>query len=230
MNQRAVKNLNKYMKRKYRENPDYYILKCDISKFFYSINKKILYSIIESKVKDRDFLEFTKKIIFQRSSSNTGIPIGNYTSQYFANIYLNELDHYIKEKLKVKYYVRYMDDFVLLLDNKEESKEILEKIREFLSKNLRLSLNKKTNYLKNKQGVNFCGYKLKGTQITLLKKSKKKIYKNVRIWNNQYRAKNLDFKKTIMQLNSWQGHASHTTKIGLIKDVLNKCEWLYDEL
>ncbi len=64
-----------------------------------------------------------------------GIPIGNYTSQYFANIYLNELDHFVKEKLKIKYYVRYMDDFILLTKNKEHAKEVLSEIRKFLDKN-----------------------------------------------------------------------------------------------
>ena len=225
----AVETLNKFMKRMYRENPDYYILKCDVAKFFYSIDKNILYKIIENKVKDRDFLEFTKKILFQKSNSDKGIPIGNYTSQYFANIYLNELDHYIKEELKIKYYVRYMDDFVLLTNSKEESKEVLDKIEEFLDKNLKLKLNKKTNYMKNKQGVNFCGFKLKQGKITLLKQSKKKIYKKVRNWNKKYKAKKLDFKQASMQLNSWKGHASHTTNNGIINDVMKRCDWLYDE-
>lgn len=105
---KAIEKLQYYMKIKYKHNKDYYILKCDISKFFYNIDKEILYKIISKKVKDKDFLEFTKKLIFD-GTGKVKIPIGNYTSQWFANIYLNELDHFVKEKLGIKFYIRYMD-------------------------------------------------------------------------------------------------------------------------
>lgn len=74
------------------------------------------------------------KMLIYHDNNPVGIPIGNYTSQYFANIYLNTLDHYVKEELKIKYYVRYMDDFVLLLNNKEEAKEILKRIKSLILK------------------------------------------------------------------------------------------------
>lgn len=81
---------------------------------------------MKKKISDELLLKFTEELIFD-GTGDIGIPIGNYTSQYFANIYLNELDHYIKETLQIKYYVRYMDDFILLLKTKEEAKEVLEK-------------------------------------------------------------------------------------------------------
>ena len=93
------------MKRKYN---NYYVLKCDIKKYFYSIDKNILFNILKRNIKDKKLLSFTKIIIFD-DNEEKGIPIGNYTSQFFANIYLNELDHYVKEKLQLKYYGRYMD-------------------------------------------------------------------------------------------------------------------------
>ena len=105
---KAVNMLKEYTDLMYKKNHDFYILKCDISKFFYNINKEILYNIILKNVKDQDFLNFTKKLIFD-GTGKIKIPIGNYTSQWFANIYLNEMDHYIKENLNIKYYVRYMD-------------------------------------------------------------------------------------------------------------------------
>ena len=126
----------------YKINKKFYILKCDVSKFFYSINKKKLYEIIKRHVKDKSFLNLTKDLICH-NKTKVGIPIGNYTSQYFANIYLNELEHFVKEKLRIKYYVRYMDDFVLLLKDKGECKIILEQIKGFLDKELELKLNKK---------------------------------------------------------------------------------------
>lgn len=223
---KAIKKLQHYMKSKYKINPDYYILKCDIRKFFYSINKQILYEIIERKIQDQDFLNFTKKLIFD-GTGKVKIPIGNYTSQWFANIYMNELDHYIKEKLNVKYYIRYMDDFVMLLDSKQESKEILEKIKIFLKEKLELELNSKTNYFKNKQGVNFCGYKIYNNKIYIVKGNKRKIFRKVRKWNKLYHEKKLDLYRAADSLKSWEGHASHCTSDGIIKSVETKCEWIY---
>ena len=78
----------------------------------------------------------------------------------FANVYLNELDQYVKHELKIKYYYRYMDDAVFLLENKDYAKEILLKVKTFLMENLKLELNQKTQIFKGEQGVNFCGYTL----------------------------------------------------------------------
>lgn len=149
---KAVKKLNKYMYEYNKINRDFYVLKCDVSKFFYSINKQRLYEIVNRYVKDKAFMKLTKDLIYH-DRNEVGIPIGNYTSQYFANIYLNELDHFVKEKLKIKYYVRYMDDFVLLLEDRNQCRVILEEIKEFLDKNLGLKLNKKTNYIIKKNWI-----------------------------------------------------------------------------
>ena len=176
---KASKKMQYYMKKSYKENPDFYILKCDVAKFFYSIDKQRLFNIIKRYVKDKKFLDLTKKIIFD-GTGKKGIPIGNYTSQYFANIYLNELDHYIKEKLGVKYYVRYMDDFVMVMQDKEECKKTKQLIEEFLEQKLDLKLNSKTSYFKHKQGLSFCGYRIFVNKIILINANKKKIYKRVR--------------------------------------------------
>ena len=182
---------------------------------------------MKRKVKDKQFLNLTKMLIYH-DNNPVGIPIGNYTSQYFANIYLNTLDHYVKEKLKIKYYVRYMDDFVLLLNSKEEARKILQKIKKFLEQKLELKLNPKTNYFKGKQGVIFCGYKIMSNYILLKKDNKKKIYNKVKMWNQVYREKKLNLKDTAMKLNSWIGHAQNANTYFLIKDIRSKCEWLYD--
>ena len=115
--------------------------------------------------------------------SNEGIknlPIGNYTSQMFANIYLNELDQYIKHKLCCKYYYRYMDDGIILTKTKQQAKEILESIKIFLKENLELELNKKTQIFKSKQGVNFCGYKINEYRLKIRDKGKRKLKKKVK--------------------------------------------------
>lgn len=222
----AIKKLQLYMQQMKRKNEEYYILKCDVAKFFNNIHKDILYKLIERKIKDKYFLECTKHILFD-GTYKVGIPIGNYTSQFFANIYLNELDHYVKEKLRVKYYIRYMDDFILLLSSKEEAILMKEKIQEFLEKKLKLSLNKKTNYFKNKQGVSFCGYHVYNNKIVLLNQNKKKIYKKVRNWNYLYSKGELDLFEAAQSLIAWIGHASAADSYEYIEKIKKKCDWYY---
>ena len=134
---------------------NYYILKMDIRKFFDNIDKDILYEILERKIKDKKVLWLTREIIYSINRKK-GMEIGNYTSQMFANIYLNEIDQYAKHTLKCKYYFRYLDDTVILLRTKEEAQLVLKKIQVFLKEKLELELNEKTQIFKNKQGVNFC--------------------------------------------------------------------------
>ena len=160
---------------------EYYILKMDVKKYFQSINKQKLLQIINRKIKDKKVLKILKEIIFsERTGIETGIAIGNYTSQIFANIYLNELDQYIKHKLRVKYYYRYMDDSIILVKTKEEANYILNKITNFLNSELYLELNQKTQVFKSKQGVNFCGYKINEYRIKIRNKGKKKLKKKIK--------------------------------------------------
>ncbi len=163
---------------------EYYILKMDIKKYFQNINKRKLFKIMCKKIKDKKVQWLLKEIIFS-DKNETGIAIGNYTSQIFANIYLNELDQYIKHKLKVKYYYRYMDDSIILIKTKEEAKNILNKIIIFLKDELYLELNKKTQIFKNKQGVNFCGYKINEYRIKIRDKGKKKLKKKIKTLKNK---------------------------------------------
>ena len=98
----------------------------------------------------------------------------------FANIYLDKIDWYVKEKLKIKYYSRYMDDSVALLKTKEEAILALEKIRKFLKENLHLELNSKTQIFKSSQGVNYCGYKINEYRLKIRDKGKKKLKKKIK--------------------------------------------------
>lgn len=158
---------------------EYYILKMDIKKYFENINKNIVYEILQRKIKDEKVLWLTKEILYSNNGENN-LPIGNYTSQMFANIYLNELDQYVKHKLKGKYYFRYMDDAILIRKTKEETKQDLENIKEFLREQLKLELNKKTQIFKNKQGINFCGYKINEYRLKIRDKGKRKLKKKVK--------------------------------------------------
>lgn len=196
---------------------EYYILKMDVSKFFASINKDILYEIVAKKVKDPDLLWLTKLIIY--SKNDDGIPIGNFPSQIFANIYLNELDQYVKHQLHVRFYYRFMDDMVIMLKDKNELKIVLSKIIDFLASTLKLSLNSKTNIFKCKQGVNFCGYKINEYRIKLRDKGKKKLKKKVKFLTKQVKLGNMDAKEAKRFLTGHYGYIKYADVYNLTSKI-----------
>lgn len=159
-----------------------YCLKLDVKKFYPSINKEICKRKFRKVIKDWDTLDLIDKII--DSSPDNGLPIGNYTSQWFANFYLQDLDHYIKEVLKVKYYIRYMDDMILFHRNKKELRKIKEMIENFLNKeNLVLKENWQL-FKVDSRPIDFIGYRFYRGHTTLrrgnflrIKRRAKKIYK-----------------------------------------------------
>lgn len=213
-----------------RNYGDFWILKCDIRKFFYSIDPYILFNILKKYISDKELLNFSHLLIFdgRDSSEKVGIPIGNYTSQFFANIYMNELDQFVKRVLKIKYYTRYMDDFIILAKTKSECIEIKKKVEEFLDCYLHLSLNDKSKYYPYSMGVNFCGYRIFATHRLLRLNSKKKIKRNVKTWNKLYKKNKLNFSSTIQSINSWLGHSEHCNSYNLQKKILNNCDFLYN--
>ena len=176
---KACLDLQKTMLHCRRKWNNYYILKMDVKKYFQNIDKSILFEILKRKIYDKKLLWLIKEIIYSNEGEK-GLPIGNYTSQMFANIYLNEMDKYIKQELHCKYVFRYMDDVIVLLKTKKEAKVVLEKIIVFLRDNLKLELNSKTQIFKNTQGVNFCGYKINEYRLKIRAKGKKKLKKKIR--------------------------------------------------
>ena len=168
---------------------EYYILKMDIRKYFDNIDKDILFNILKRKISDKKLLWLLNEIIYSNCTKEEknnpkiprkGLPIGNYTSQLFANIYLNEVDQYVKHNLKIKYYFRYLDDSVLFVKTKVEAKVCLEKIQIFLKENLGLELNEKTQIFKSKQGVNFCGYKINEYRLKIRDRGKRKLKNKIK--------------------------------------------------
>lgn len=151
-----------------------FALKCDVRKFFSSVNHNILMNLIEKKIKDNDTAWLAEVIVDSFKSysckgqtlaegsdpnGNKGMPIGNLTSQLFANIYLNKLDQFVKNRLRVKYYLRYCDDFIVLSDNTNYLRSVCSKIERFLKENLRLELHpEKISIIKFRQGIDFLGY------------------------------------------------------------------------
>ena len=146
-----------------------YCLKFDVSKFYPSINHDILMEKIRKKIKCKDTLWLLEEIV-RSPGGNTNTPIGNYLSQYFSNIYLSDFDHWIKEKKKMRYYIRYCDDGVILHNEKCVLEELSIEIEEYLRDRLSLTLNPKTRVLDvDKQGIDFLGYRC-FSNFTLLRK------------------------------------------------------------
>lgn len=184
---------------------NYYIIKMDVTKYFQNINKNVLYKIIQRKVKDEKLLWLTTQILYS-TDGEKGLPIGNYTSQCFANIYLNELDQYVKQKLKIKYWYRYMDDAIAFIKTKKEAIEKLEVIRKFLKEYLGLKLNNKTQIFKSRQGVNFCGYKINEYRLKIRKKGKQKLNKKIKILKIKIKEGNMTSKEATKYLAGHRGY------------------------
>lgn len=152
---RLAMNFHRLCKVKYKT---YYILKCDISKFFASIDHDILKKKLKRRIKDKDALKIVFDII---DSEENGLSIGAMTSQVLAIFYLNDMDHFIKETLKIKYLIRYQDDFLLFHPSKQYLKYCLEELKKFLEKE-KLVLNKKTRIYKSTNNFIFLGRKQNG--------------------------------------------------------------------
>jgi retron-type reverse transcriptase len=181
---RAVNHLNTFA-RKCSQNwrKDIFVLKCDVRKFFGSINKGILLNLIKRRVEDENVLWLIKIIIDSfNKESDEGLPLGNVTSQLFSNIYLNELDWFIKRQLKEKYYIRYCDDFVLISKDKSHLENVILVLNDFLLKKLKLFLHPdKISIRKYNQGIDFLGYVNFSHFRTLRTKTKRRIFRKIKL-------------------------------------------------
>lgn len=139
-----------------------YVLSMDISKYFASIDHAILFSLLKRKIRDTRILELCRRIIASTEDSpGCGIPIGNLTSQLFANIYLNEFDQYAKHTLRLPHYIRYMDDIAILSDDKQQLHEVKGAAAEFMRERLGLVLHpRKVQIMPTATGIDFLGYRI----------------------------------------------------------------------
>ena len=192
-----------------------YCLKLDVKKFYPSIDHNILKSIVRRKIKDKKLLVILDEII----DSSNGVPIGNYLSQFFANLYLTYFDHWLKEECKVKYYFRYADDIVILSDNKDFLHNILVAIKLYLKYELNLQV--KDNYQifpVESRGVDFVGYKFYHKYTLLRKSIKIKMLRLVNKYNKGLITRE-DFINRMASYSGWMKYCNS-------KHLLNKIEEL----
>lgn len=197
---RCHKQLNKLYN---LHNCKVWVLKCDIKKYFASINHDILLKLLMKKINDKMVIDLLKKI---KKSFNSGLPLGNLTSQLFANVYLNPLDHYIKEKLGVKVYLRYCDDFLLSSHSRNQLEIWLKDIRKFLLSNLKLKLHpNKIKFRLFNWGIDWLGYVLYPSYINIRNKTRKRMWRNVNNRVNMYMNGLLDRDSLRSVFASYQG-------------------------
>lgn len=196
---------------------DCWIIKADISKFFYNIDHDILKDIVEYFVEDEDVYWLCKKFI--DSTEEKGLPLGNQISQVFALLYLSGLDHFITGELGVKYYGRYMDDFYLIVESKQYAKCCLDAIYDFIY-SLGLKLNGKTQLIPFKNGIKFCGFHTyvtkNGEVIRKLKnENKRAVKKKFKKMIDLVKRGKLNKEKFYESYNAWKNHISHGNCIKL---------------
>lgn len=206
-----------------------WVLKCDIRKFFASINHKILLKILSRKIEDEDFYNLLLKIIESFYSDRTtdlankkGIPIGNLTSQFFSNIYLNELDQFIKHDLKIKYYLRYADDFAIISYDRGYLLSLIEPIRQFLAKELDLELHPdKISINKFRSGIDFLGYIVFPKYILPRTKTKRRLIGKIKEKIKAFKAEKITEESLNQTIQSYYGFLTHAATYKFRKDLEN---------
>jgi len=160
-----------------------WILKCDIKKFFASINHNILLEILTPRIQDENILWLLRQVVESFNAIDfvgVGLPLGNLTSQLFANIYLNEFDQFVKHRIKAKFYIRYADDFVILSENKTWLEEILPRIKNFLQDELKLEIHPDKIFIKTlASGIDFLGWVHSPNHRVLRTSTKRRMFKNL---------------------------------------------------
>lgn len=219
---RGIHALVKKLQSDLRKDPNgtMYCAKMDIRKFYPSINHEILKSIVKKKIKDKSLL----KLLFEIIDSADGVPIGNYLSQFFANLYMAYFDHWVKEELKVRYYYRYADDIVLLSDDKNQLRSWVLAIKVYLTNVLELKL--KDNYQiypVESRGIDFVGYVCYHDHTLLRKSIKLKLLGLVRAYSNNLISK----QKLQLKMASYFGWLKYCDSKNLLKKIYRETNIWY---
>jgi RNA-directed DNA polymerase len=223
----GLNRLERFMKEFYhKRGTDGYVLKADISKYFYRIRHDQLKHMLYRHISDKKLLWLLDRII-DSTPGGIGIPIGNMTSQWFAVFYLDVLDRLVKERLGIRWYSRYMDDFVLIHEDREYLKWCLAQIR-YLLDDLGLELNDKTQIFPLRNGVDYLGfhsYLTEDGQVVrkLRQSSKRRVKRKIGAFQRKYAAGEITFESMKASLQSWFAHAKHGDTYHLRNHILRRC-------
>ncbi len=196
-----------------------FYLKADIRKYFPSMDHSVLLKIIKRKIKDKEAFWLIEKII--RNSGERGLPIGNLTSQFFANVYLDLFDHYIKDRLGVRRYIRYMDDFVVFSNRKEDLKDILDEAYRLLKSRLHLELKWESCYINTRSnGLSFLGVRIFPTLIRIKSENLKRTLSRMRRREWEFSQGYIEEAKYLQSMMSLTGHLQAYNTRSLMKSIM----------
>jgi retron-type reverse transcriptase len=227
---KAVKNFGRFVFKVSRNfTRTCWTLKCDIRKFYDSIDHEILFKVLCKTIKDEKALRLLNNIIGSfhiEGVKGKGAPIGNLTSQIFTNVYLNEFDQFLKHNLRIKYYLRFADDCLFLSHKKQELVALIPKIQEFLSQHLKLILHPNKIILRPiQQGVDFLGYVTLPHHKVIRKTTERRMIRKLKkIQKDLYQDK-LTNKNMHQSLQSYLGMLSHANAHALSQELLNVFLW-----
>jgi RNA-directed DNA polymerase len=200
-----------------------YYLKCDIRKFFESINHDVLKRLLHRLFKDEKLLSLLATIIDHAvpdSVPGRGLAIGNLTSQHFANFYLGELDHFVKYRIGVKGYVRYMDDFISFSNDKESLRRLLAEIDRFVREELRLELKHSVTTLAPvSEGVSFLGFRIFPGVIRIKRENLVRMNQRVKRNEELYLQGRITEEKLVQSVGSIVAHASHVNSLAVRRKI-----------
>lgn len=205
---RAVKKVKHYVQRELRNVESVYVFQGDVHHYYESIRHDILLEQIRHTIRDKKLIAVWKSIIdgyHNDYSEEIGIPIGAVVSQLSANIYLNPFDHYVKEKLRCKYYARYMDDFVVIETDKRRLRNKVEHMEEYLKHVLKLELNERSKLYSVVQGIDFCGFRIFKNRVLPRKKNVRAAKARLKRYNEMYRRGEAEFDDVDARIQSYRG-------------------------
>lgn len=200
-----------------------YYFKADIAKYFASINHGILLNILERRIKEKKTIGLINKIL--KNYDKKGMPLGNLTSQFFANVYLHQLDFFIKHRLKVKYYLRYVDDFAILHENKGLLQWYKFRIEDFLQQNLKLVIHPQKCHIKRvKQGITFLGFRIYKKHKRLARKNMKKWQRDWKRLQKEYKEEKITYDKLYEKVEGWCAFAKQANTYKKRQNVAKELE------
>jgi len=194
-----------------------------VKHYFETVDHEILLKTIEKKIKDKNILWLIKIILENHKTKikSKGMPLGNLTSQFFANVYLNELDYYVKEHLKIKYYIRYVDDFAILSDSEKTLSKYRFLIDGFLRENLYLELHPEKTQISNVgRGTTFLGLRVFLRHKLLAKRNIRKFKNKINKLCWQYDAKEIDYDKIYDVIEGWTAYGKTANTYSLRTEIL----------
>lgn len=221
----SINRLTGFLKKEYniKKDNNIYFLKCDIKKYFPSINHNILLSLLKEAGFSSDELWLIRIFIDNYNDGVTGLPLGNQTSQWFALYYLDKVDRLIKEKLRVKHYIRYMDDMILISRDKEYLKYCLSQIEKMCNDELKLSLNNKTQIGRVSNGIDFLGFRhiltSKGKIVRKLRSSSKiRLKRHIKVLNKLLNKNIIDKEYMDIRKNAYYEHIKISNESKRLKE------------